>query len=155
MTHHHYVVHFTSISSLMFKTIYLAPGVLGESGEHESEAAPRSLSSATCLLAASLLRAENEQYCYSTGNHHVWTCVIFSFCLQSRYTSLYQSTAICGIQVKWLDCVTCCPLPPEPGYLNFILYSPRLVRLRGYEPVRFPATHLPPFVRMPGGHDDV
>ena len=44
----------------MIKTIYLAPGVLGESGEHEFEAALRSLSSATCLLAASLLKAENE-----------------------------------------------------------------------------------------------
>ena len=60
MIYHYYSVHFTSISSLMIKTIYLAPGVLGESGEHEFEAAPRSLSSATCLLAASLLKAENE-----------------------------------------------------------------------------------------------
>ena len=51
--------------------------------------------------------------------------------------------------------VTCCPLPPEPSYLNFILYSPRLICLRGYKPVWFPATHLLPFVCAPGGHDDV
>ena len=51
--------------------------------------------------------------------------------------------------------VTCCLLPTLLRYLNFILCSPRLVRLRGYEPVRFPATHLPPFIPTPGGRDDV
>ena len=51
--------------------------------------------------------------------------------------------------------VMCCPLPLEPGYLNFILCSPGLIRPRGYKPVHFPTIHLLPFVPTPGGHDDV
>ena len=41
------------------------------------------------------------------------------------------------------ECHVLAPHPPEPSYLNFILYSPRLVCLRGYEPVCF----LPPISR--------
>ena len=38
---------------------------------------------------------------------------------------------------------------------KFLLYSPGLIHLRGYESIQFPTTHLPPFVPAPRGRDDV